>query len=240
MSSVLENESLAMFFDEDFSAVTYVDALFQSITGSSDKYTRANLAKLSTRLLDLMAHLDYHTGEMSKEIADKILSLKKLSVSVISGAGIDADSTVDETTRLKYYVDSLKNSVEALQGDLEQARKQLDPQEILPDTDPVEVLIQLKKVRINIGKVLQVLQNARKMVGGSENQSTGVDDFQEALNILHDTIRTQAKEGTDSDRKELIQTLEEMKSWSPMFQQFTQFGPVYFKFIMKLEAELKN
>lgn len=238
MASALENESLNMFFDEDFSAASYVDALFQSITGSSDTYSRANLAKLSTRLLDLMTHLDYHTSEISKEIADKILHLKKLSVSVVSGAGIDGDSNTDETTRLRYYIDSLRNSVEALQGDVERARKQLDPQIILPEADPVEVLIQLKNVRVNIGKVLQVLQNARKMVGGTENQSIGVDDFREALNMLHEALRTQFKDGTDSDKKELTYTVAELKSWSPMFQQFTQFGPVYVKFIIKLEAEL--
>lgn len=238
MVSALENETLAMFFDDDFSTSTYVDAVFQSITGTSDKYSKDNLVKLSSKLLDLMTHLDYHTNEISKEIAEKINHLNKLSVSVVSGIGLDVDSTVYETTRLKYYIDSLKNSVEALQGDIDQARKQLDPQKILPDVDPVEILIQLKTVRVNIGKVLQVLQNARKLVGGTENQSIGVDEFQEALNMLHETIKSQIKEGTESDKKELAQTIDEMKSWSPMFQQFTQFGPIYVKFIMKFEGEL--
>lgn len=228
-----------MFFDEEFSAATYVDALFHSITGSSDTYSRASLAKLSTRLLDLMTHLDYHTSEMSKEIAEKILHLKKLSVSVVSGAGIDGHSTMDETTRLRYYIDSLKNSVEALQVDVEQARKQLDPQIILPEADPVEVLIQLKIVRANISKVLQVLQNARKVVAAAETQSIGVEEFRETLSKLQEALRTQFKDGTDADKKELTDTVAEMKTWSPMFQQFTQFGPVYVKFIIKLEAELQ-
>lgn len=225
-----------MFFDEDFSAFTYVDALFQSITGSSDRYSKANLAKLSARLLDLMTHLDYQTNEISKELEQKITSLKKLSVSVVSGAGFD-DANVDETTRLKYYIDSLKNAVEALQSDVEAARKELDPQKI-SDNDPVEKLIQLKKVRVNIAKVLRVLQNARKMAGGSDIQALNAEDFQVTLNVLHETIRNQLKEGSDTDRTELQDTIEEMRSWTPMFQQFSQFGPIYVRFIVKLEAEI--
>lgn len=238
MVSALENESLAMFFDEEFSASSYVDALFLSISGSSDKYSRANLSKLSNRLLDLMTHLDYHTNEIAKELAENISTLKKLSVSVVSGVGLDAESSLDDTTRLKYYIDSLRNSVENLQNEIEQARARLEPQNQAADADPVEVLIHLKVVRVNIGKVLQVLQNARKLVGRTENQSVGVEDFQEALNLLHETIKGQLKDGTDADKEELTQTIKDMKSWTPMFQQFTQFGPIFVKFIVKLEGEL--
>lgn len=238
MVSALENETLAMFFDGDFSAATYVDALFQSITGSSDKYSKGNLAKLSTRLLDLMTHLDYHTNEISRELAGKISQLKKLSMSVVPGVGLDDDAAADGTTRLRYYIDSLKNSVESLQVDLEQARKQLDPQKLLQENDPVKTLIQLKNVKVNIGKVLLVLQNAKKVVGRSDTQSVGVDEFLDALDTLHDTIKGQIKEGTEQDKKELTETVEQMKLWTPMFQQFTQFGPVFFKFITKMEAEL--
>lgn len=234
MVSALENETLAMFFDSDFSSVTYVDALFQSITGSSDKYSKANLAKLSTRLLDLMTHLDYHTNEISKQLAQKINELKKLSMSVVPG-GLDDNKTVDGTTRLRYYIDSLKNSVDSLQSDIDQAKSQLDPQRLLQEADPVKTLIQLKEVKVNIGKVLLVLQNVRKVVGGADTQSVGLENFQDTLDALHETLKRQFEDGSEADKKELSETVEQMKAWAPLFQQFTHFGPVYHKFTSKLD-----
>lgn len=229
MSHVLQEEALAMFFDDEFSPAGYVDALFLSLVGAQDAYTPKNLAKLSDKALDLITHLDYNTNEISRELARKIEQLKKLSGAVLSG---DYDLS---STRLQYYIDLLKNSVESLQSDVDTARRLLSTQKLGTDGNPVEVLILLKQVRANIARVLNVLLNARKMVGATGELPVSVDDFQASLNALGETLRTRLREGDDEERAELAETVKELRSWVPLFQPFSRFGPIYMKFVVRLE-----
>lgn len=236
--TLLQDEALAMFFDDDFSPSNYVDALFQSIIGETtpeNRYSKQNLSRLSNKLLDLTTHLDYHTNELSKELASKIDTLRKLSASVVA---MDYEQNgSDETSRLQYYISSLKNSVDTLQGDVAAARQQLVSQKHVAESDPVETLIQLKIVRENILKVLSILQNARKMVAGG-SETVNVDEFLNTLNFLFETLKTRLKESeNDGETLELQATIQEMRSWAPMFQPFTNFGAVYLKFVTRLEGE---
>ena len=102
----------------------------------------------------------------------------------------------------------------------------------------MQTLILLNTVHSNIGRVLLVLQNLRRLFPGVDVLAIGVDEFLSALNVLHDTIRAQAREGDEDERAELEKTVAEMKSWTPMFLQFSQFGPLYSRFILRTEAEL--
>ena len=221
MSSVRHDKALAMFFDKDFSPTEYVDALMLTLADPTDKYLGASLARISGRLLDLLSHLDYSTGEISKELANNMAQLQKLAQPV-AGA--------DESTRLEYYFNSLRNSVQTREAEVKSVLSQ--------DTDPVQTLILLNTVHSNIGRVLLVLQNLRRLFPGVDVLAIGVDEFLSALNVLHDTIRAQAREGDEDERAELEKTVAEMKSWTPMFLQFSQFGPLYSRFILRTEAEL--
>lgn len=246
MSSVRHDKALAMFFDKDFSPTEYVDALMLTLADPTDKYLGASLARISGRVLDLLSHLDYSTGEISKELANNMAQLQKLAQPV-AGA--------DESTRLEYYFNSLRNSVQTLEAEVKSVLGQLSAKGQKEakngntendnttrhdgeDTDPVQTLILLNTVHSNIGRVLLVLQNLRRLFPGVDVLAIGVDEFLSALNVLHDTIRAQAREGDEDERAELEKTVAEMKSWTPMFLQFSQFGPLYSRFILRTEAEL--
>lgn len=231
MSRVLQDEALAMFFDEDFNAAAYVDALFLSISGSADRYSPHNLAQVSDKTLDLIMHLDYNTNEISRELARKIDQLKKLSGAVVGG---DYDS---DATRLQYYIDLLKNSVDLLQGDVDSARTLLVPDKLASES-PIELLILLKTVKENIARVSAVLLKASKTVGATGELAVSVDDFQAALGSLLETLKTRLRDSDSEDKAELAESVREMRTWVPMFQPFTRFGPVYLKFVARLEAEL--
>lgn len=161
----------------------------------------------------------------------------------------------DESTRLEYYFNSLRNSVQTLEAEVKSVLSQLSAKGQKEakngntendnttrhdgeDTDPVQTLILLNTVHSNIGRVLLVLQNLRRLFPGVDVLAIGVDEFLSALNVLHDTIRAQAREGDEDERAELEKTVAEMKSWTPMFLQFSQFGPLYSRFILRTEAEL--
>lgn len=229
--SVFQDKALAMFFDEQFSPTDYVDALLESLADPTDKYLPESLTRMAGRVLDLLSHLDYSTGEIAKELADNMARLEKLAQPI---------GAADDTSRIDYYLSSLRNSVETLESEVQSVKQQLHSQkdkEALQAQDdaakdPVQTLIALKEVRANILLVLQVLQGLRALFPGVDAQSITVDEFLAALTNLLETLKAQAREEA---LEELRQTISDLKLWELLFQPFVQFGPVYAKFVSKLE-----
>lgn len=228
--SVFQDKALAMFFDEQFSPTDYVDALMENLADPAEKYLPQSLARMATRVLDLLSHLDYTTGEISKELADNMQRLEKLAQPI---------GAADDTLRIDYYLDSLRNSVETLESEVQSVKQELRTQtakDTLPAGEeaakgPVQTLITLKEVRANILQVLQVLQGVRALFPDVDAQAITVESFLAALTALQETLKTQAREGV---LDELRKTVEELKTWSQLFVPFVQFGPVYAKFVGKL------
>lgn len=229
--SVFQDKALAMFFDEQFSSTDYVDALMENLADPTDKYLPESLTRMSGRVLDLLSHLDYSTGEISKELADNMARLEKLAQPV---------GSAENTSRIDYYLNSLRNAVETLESEVQNVKLQLRTQNGHDQahaaeeaaTNPVTTLIALKEVRANISQVLQVLQSLRALFPGVDAQSITVDEFLAALGDLHQTLKAQAREG---GLEETRRTVEELVAWAPLFLPFLQFGPVYAKFAARLE-----
>lgn len=219
-----------MFFDEQFNSADYVDALMENLADPADKYLPESLARMAGRVLDLLSHLDYSTGEISRELTDNMARLEKL------GQPIGA---ADDTSRIDYYLNSLRNSVETLEAEVQNVRLNLHTlstkespaaQEVA--ASPVKTLIALKQVRANILLVLQVLQGARALFPGVDAQAIAVDEFQEALGSLRESLEAQKREGA---LEEFSKTIDDLKLWAPLFLPFVQFGPVYAKFASRLD-----
>lgn len=236
-----------MFFNEEFSPANYVDALYLSISGTTDRYSPQTLGSINSKTQDLLTHLDYNTNVLLRELEKKMEQLKKLSspigVSEYVAVEENAGTANPDTSRLQYYVDSLKNAVETLGSDVETVRKELahrNIEETVDSTpgDPIESLIQLKEVKTSILNVYHVIQNARKKVGGHAERAISDEEFQTALLLLYEGLRGRLREANEEERTEITETVKELRSWVPIFQPFTRFGPVFVKFVVKMENEL--
>lgn len=203
-----------IFTDPQFDATAYVDAIYAQVSkGQIDKYTPESLAALLATSLELVTQLDCHLTELAGQLASKIEALKRPSALVTS---LHADSM----TRLQFYLDSLRNSVDTLQGDLDAALKQVEG-----GSGPVQDLVALQGVKERINAVLEVLRRVCDLVLLSRSVVT-VSEFQTALESLHEKATDKAKTG------EPIK--EELQSFEALFQGFSKFAPLYRKCLTRV------
>lgn len=224
-NALVQQDVLSMFFQDNFSPENYVNALHASLIGlEKDPYSSSKLAHISNKSQDLITHLEYNTNEILRELADKTQQLRKASSTM---GHTDATPDANDHSRLQYYVDALRNSVDTLQGDVALVRSALPTQ----DNRHVHSLIALKTVKANILSVCDCLQKACQMVGGD---SISDRQFAEALQSLHESLKVRARE-LEEARADVMSQISEFKAWVPMFQPFSRFGPAYSKFIMRLD-----
>lgn len=231
-----QEDPLAMFFDDSFNPTSYVDALFQSITGSENKYSKQLLVRLSSTLLNVITHLDYQTNDISRDLAAKFEALKTLSLNLTHGSEVDAEGS-NENTRLQYYISALQNVVDKLQQETLEANQQLNKEIGGQQPVAVESLVLLNRVKLNIKHVLKILQSVRDMLGHDPSQIT-IDQFQHLLNLLHDSLKVQLRSKSEKEAKIASNTVKQLKELSHIFSHFTTFGPSYARFITKLDSEL--
>lgn len=234
----MEDETLRMFFDPNLNPVEFVDALFLSVTKAGDKYTPSSVKKANSMTQELMTRLDYGTSEIVTELATKLEQLRKLTGSVkssdISHSEITTSATV-ESKRLEYYADVLRHSVETLSDKVEQTHAQMAPK---LDSVPLETLSQLKVVDDNLSSTSKLLLNIRRTIGNVDKGAITLEKFQEQLMALQETIKSRLRDGSAEEREEMMNTIAEMKSWTPLFLPFSHFGPVYTKFINRIESDI--
>ncbi|ODV93349.1 hypothetical protein PACTADRAFT_18842 [Pachysolen tannophilus NRRL Y-2460] len=189
------SEALSMFFDEDFSPHAYLDALFTSTLSagpntprlSKTKLTSVNsLQSLQSKCSNLLAHLDYYTNELTKDLEAKIRYLHSSS-SIISYSydnnnynnnsnnnsnsndenGIDKDLYVNNgTTRLENYIDNLSNAIHTLYDDVNMVNSQISELEYNRDESNSDraILIKLsklKKIKIKMLSILNIFETAK-------------------------------------------------------------------------------
>ena len=58
------------------------------------------------------------------------------------------------------------------------------------------------------------------------------------MQLLYESLKIRLREGGAEDKAEIAESVKELRSWVPMFQPFTKFGPIYVKFVAKMENEL--
>ena len=75
------DESLSMYFDDDFNPSSYIDKLVNSITNLNpassttpvSAYSKQSLTKLSNDISHLITHLDYYTNMLTNDSLQKKL-----------------------------------------------------------------------------------------------------------------------------------------------------------------------
>lgn len=228
----VHNDPLAMFFDEKFNPTSYVDALFLSIAGSEDKFSKQLLTRLSS------THLDYQTNEISRDLEAKFEALKSLSLNLAPVLETEPVEVSNDNTRLQYYVSALHNTVDTLQEELIEANEQLK-KDSGGQLAAVESLILLKRVKQNIQQVLKVLQSARDMLGHDPSLVT-IDQFQHLLNLLFDSLKNQLRSKSEKEIEATLTSIKQLRELSTVFQQFSAFGPAYNRFIARLDTETQR
>ncbi|EGW31291.1 uncharacterized protein SPAPADRAFT_61861 [Spathaspora passalidarum NRRL Y-27907] len=244
-------ESLTMFFDNDFNPPAYIDKLVQSITVPTSAlptspnlssttttttttatpisaYSKNSLSKLSNDISQLIIHLDYYTNELSNNnLKHKLDALNKSNTLIYSRD----DESTGSTTRLQYHINVLNNSILSLQAELNGINEKLDINH--GKNEAINDLIQLKQVKANLTKVLTIFE----LVNNSllRHDSYSVEQFQEALNELFDSIKQQLDSNVDQEK--LLAHINKLIDLSSVFSNLAKFNPIFKKFISQLTAE---
>lgn len=234
MSTTTTDESLSMFFDDDFNPSAYIDTLVNSITNQNtphntttpiSAYSKNSLTKLSNDISHLITHLDYYTNELTNENLQSKLDMLDKSNVVIN------NSEDHGTTRLQYHVHVLNNAVLSLQTELTEVNKQLDNSNI--NNEAIQKLIQLKQVKANLNQVLKIFELVSNSI--SQKQSYTVDEFQYALDELFNSIKQQLQSNTNNEK--LLQHVDKLLQLNNLFNHISKFNPIFRKFITKLSNE---
>lgn len=234
MSTITTDESLSMFFDDDFNPSAYIDTLVNSITNQNtphntttpiSAYSKNSLTKLSNDISHLITHLDYYTNELTNENLQSKLDMLDKSNVVIN------NSEDHGTTRLQYHVHVLNNVVLSLQTELTEVNKQLDNSNI--NNEAIQKLIQLKQVKANLNQVLKIFELVSNSI--SQKQSYTVDEFQYALDELFNSIKQQLQSNTNNEK--LLQHVDKLLQLNNLFNHISKFNPIFRKFITKLSNE---
>ena len=107
------DESLSMYFDDDFNPSSYIDKLVNSITNLNpassttpvSAYSKQSLTKLSNDISHLITHLDYYTNMLTNDSLQKKLDALDKSNEIIN------NNEESGTTRLQYNVHVFNNAV---------------------------------------------------------------------------------------------------------------------------------
>lgn len=173
-----DSNTLSMFFDEEFNAVSYINALFKS---DGDRYSKQNLTKLSNTSNNLLVHLNVLINQLNQEINN---NLEKLN-------NIVYDKKINNSTRMNYFISSLNNSILLLNNELN-----------IPEYNQLVVVSQLinyKTIKENIINTLRNLTFIRKHFGNE----ISINDFESNLNALFNTIQSM----DNDDKKDNLDTL---------------------------------
>ena len=183
------DESLSMYFDDDFNPSSYIDKLVNSITNLNpassttpvSAYSKQSLTKLSNDISHLITHLDYYTNMLTNDSLQKKLDALDKSNEIIN------NNEESGTTRLQYNVHVFNNAVLSLQTELNEINRQLEESTI--NNEAILKLIQLKQVKANLTKVLHIFELVYNSISQDDELSFTVDKFQNALDELFASIK---------------------------------------------------
>lgn len=247
---------IEMFFDKDLSPVSYVNSIYQSILESSDgnerpsathpkvMYSAESLARLSSSISSLVAHLDYHTSELSSNLTTQINILRQNSAKLGQKCATDQPLLAEPSTRLEYYVNMLKNSILSLESDLSAVNKQIADESMvyfaanqnLPD--PIGTLADLKAAKANLERVVSVFTTIHELAPSPESKdSVSPKQFED---MLHDAQQALQQEMAGPSAQNAIPKIEALIELLAVFQGSNRFFPIYKKFSQELERLLNQ
>ncbi|EEQ44135.1 Conserved oligomeric Golgi complex subunit [Candida albicans] len=229
------DESLSMYFDDDFNPSSYIDKLVNSITNSNpassttpvSAYSKQSLTKLSNDISHLITHLDYYTNMLTNDSLQKKLDALDKSNEIIN------NNEESGTTRLQYNVHVFNNAVLSLQTELNEINRQLDESTI--NNEAISKLIQLKQVKANLTKVLHIFELVYNSISQDDELSFTVDKFQNALDELFASIKNQLD--TSDKNVKLLAQIDKLLEMNGLFTHLSRFNTVFKKFLTKLSNE---
>ncbi|ODQ79120.1 hypothetical protein BABINDRAFT_19533, partial [Babjeviella inositovora NRRL Y-12698] len=161
-------EALLMFFEEDFVPHAYLDALFQASLDESPgaAATPAGLKMLQAKSTALIAHLEFYSNELNRDLETQISGLTTSASSVIS-YNTQANDLVG-TTRLEYYLETMANAVYTLGDNMAEVARTIaalgDASHSAADTDVLRQITQLQTAKANMLCVQNVFAVLRSIV----------------------------------------------------------------------------
>ena len=229
------DESLSMYFDDDFNPSSYIDKLVNSITNLNpassttpvSAYSKQSLTKLSNDISHLITHLDYYTNMLTND------SLHKKPDALDKSNEIINNNEESGTTRLQYNVHVFNNAVLSLQTELNEINRQLDESTI--NNEAILKLIQLKQVKSNLTKVLHIFELVYNSISQDDELSFTVDKFQNALDELFASIKNQLD--TSDKNVKLLAQIDKLLEMNGLFTHLSRFNTVFKKFLTKLSNE---
>ncbi|KAI5968446.1 COG7 [Candida theae] len=254
MSSSNVEESMSMFFDDEFNPSTYIDKLVTSVTQQKStttpttttttthapsSYSKQSLTKLSHTINQLITHFDYYVNDIANNsLHEKLEKLHKSSALIHTGTEIDQKNGGGSggSSRLQYHLNILDNSILSLQSELEEINKSIESNESI-NNEAVQTLVQLKVVKQNLVTVIEVLEmviNSLSKVNESKSNYT-VEEFQSILDELLSSVKSQLN--TIGDKSILLAHIDKLVSLQDVFSSLNNFSPVYKRFTTKLITE---
>lgn len=134
-ANMLQDDSVSMFFDEEFNPASYIDALF-----AGSDYTKSSLNKLINITNKLITHLNFLVNQLNNEINGKLQEISKLTT----------ETNLNNSTRLNYYLKLLQNSIMSL-------HEELDVPEF-KELALINKLVNFKTIKLHMLEALKVLQ----------------------------------------------------------------------------------
>lgn len=187
----LEAEVLSQFFDHDYNAVEYINALVAASLNSSDNQKSNNsisirknelnsdvsLKVFSQRCLALSTHLNEYTNELTKRFdqsyerlvnsSNQIISYNKSSNNRSSVEDVNNESD-DIETRLQYHLATLNSAMYLLLEDLNQTKEKLNKVKVSESNDSkITELKTLMDSQAEINKVLKSYDLLKSIVESS-------------------------------------------------------------------------
>lgn len=239
MSTNNVEESMSMFFDDEFNPSTYIDKLVTSVTHQNSTtsttpstYSKQSLTKLSHSINQLITHFDYYVNDIANNgLHEKLEMLDKSSALIHTSADEQGG-----TSRLQYHLNILDNSIISLQSELAEINKTIESNESI-NNEAVQTLIQLKLVKNNLLKVIEVLETTNNSLSKvNENKlAYTVEEFQLILDELLSSIKQQLS--STGDKSILLTHIEKLINLQYVFVNLNNFNPVYKRFTTKLITE---
>lgn len=241
MSTNNVEESMSMFFDDEFNPSTYIDKLVTSVTQQNSTtsttpstYSKQSLTKLSHTINQLITHFDYYVSDIANNSLHEKLEMLDKSSTLIHTS--NASEEQGGTSRLQYHLNILDNSIISLQSELTEINNTIELNESI-NNEAVQTLIQLKLVKDNLITVIDVLETMNNSLSKvNENKLTyTVDEFQLILDELLGSIKQQLS--STGDNSVLLAHIAKLINLQNVFLKLNNFNPVYKRFITKLITE---
>ncbi|SCU87618.1 LAFA_0E07822g1_1 [Lachancea sp. 'fantastica'] len=239
-----DDEILRMFFDEQFVSFGYIDLLL-----SPDEQI-GGLQSISSTLL---SRLDLYTDRLTTQLESKIRKLRKPTELLTY---TNANTEVERTTKLQYYLDTLSNSVKDLKDGIAKVETELEDQNPKGSTDnakSVQALQDLNLVKNRLIKVSVCLADLRAIViasfeGIGEDeipQTVTLADFEDSLNVLGDILcadfkRCLTEETPASRNVALLDKVLKYEELRNAFKCLAKFGSAYDVFVDRIRAEAEQ